>query len=102
MTTIYVLLENDQVKYIGKTTKDDLQKKLDQHLYEAQANPEKFKWIDNLSKVGKAPEIKPVFTYPDHEAEYYEKLFISDFRFFSKLKLTNHEYYKPENFRLEI
>jgi hypothetical protein len=96
MTTIYVLLENDQIRYIGKTTKKDLQEKLDQHLDEAQANPKKFEWIGNLFKEGKTPEIKPVFKYQDNEADYYEKLFISDYKFFSGLKLTNQEYYKPE------
>lgn len=102
MTTIYVLLENDQIRYIGKTKKSDLKEKLFQHMDEAFNNPEKFEWIGNLFKEGKTPDIKPVFTYQDHEAEYFEKLFISDYKFFSGLKLTNQEYFKPEKFLKKI
>jgi hypothetical protein len=88
MTTIYVLLENDQIRYIGKTRNSDLDEKLVQHLDEAATNPEKFGWLNNLNKEGKKPEIKPVFSFQDHEAEYYEKLFIRDYKFFAQLKLA--------------
>ncbi|NJK97335.1 MAG: hypothetical protein HC905_22675 [Bacteroidales bacterium] len=98
MTTIYVLLENDQIRYIGKTRKTDLKEKLFQHMDEAYSNPEKFEWIGNLFKEGRTPDIKPVFTYQDEEADYYEKLFISDYKFFSGLKLTSQEYFRPELF----
>jgi hypothetical protein len=102
MTTIYVLLENDQIRFIGKTRKTDLKEKLVQHMDEANTNPEKFEWIGNLFKEGKSPEIKSVFTYKDEEAEYYEKLFISDYKFFSGLKMNNHEYFKPDLFMKKI
>jgi hypothetical protein len=98
MTTIYVLLENDQIRYIGKTKKTDLNEKLNQHLDEAFCNPKKCEWIGNLFKEGKKPVIKPVFTYEDHEADYYDKLFISDYKFFSGLKLKNHEFFQPDLF----
>ncbi len=102
MTTIYVLLENDQIRYIGKTTKTDLKEKLDQHIDEAQNNPEKLGWLGPLFKEGKAPVIKSVFTYHDHEAEYYDKLFISEYKFFSGLTLTNQQYFKPEIFMQKV
>lgn len=86
MTTIYVLLEKDQIRYIGKTKKTDLTEKLTQHLNEASSNPEKFEWLENLNKQGQKPEIRPVFTFQDDEAEYYEKLFIKDYKFFAKVK----------------
>lgn len=98
MTTIYVLLENDQVRFIGKTKNSDLEEKLLQHLDEANSNPEKFEWLENLCKEGKKPEIKPVFTYQDEEAEYYEKLFISDYKFFSNLRFTGNNQNKPATF----
>ena len=86
MTTIYVLLEKDQIRYIGKTKHTDLTEKLAQHLNEASSNPEKFGWLETLSKEGRKPEIRPVFTFQDEEAEYYEKLFIKDYKFFAKVK----------------
>lgn len=97
MTTIYVLLENDQVRYIGKTRNSDLDEKLGQHLDEAATNPEKFGWLNNLNKEGKRPEIRPVFSFQDHEAEYYEKLFIRDYKFFSQLKLSGSQDFKPQS-----
>lgn len=89
MTTIYVILENDQIRYIGKTKNTDLEEKLIQHLDEASSNPKKLAWLEDLNKTGKKPEIKPVFTYEDEESEYYEKLFIRDYKFFTSVKLTN-------------
>lgn len=96
MTTIYVLLENDQIRYIGKTRNSDLDEKLGQHLDEAATNPEKFGWLNNLNKEGKKPEIKPVFTYQDQEADYYDKLFIKDYKFFANLKLAGNQDFKPQ------
>lgn len=102
MTTIYVLLENDQIRYIGKTKKTDLNEKLLQHIDEAHSNPEKCGWLDTLFKEGKTPVIKPVFTYHDHEAEYYDKLFISDYKFFSRIKLSGQDFLQPDLFVKKI
>ena len=91
MTTIYVLLDNDQIRYIGKTTKANLNDKLEQHQLDAMADPEKFGWITNLFNQGKKPEIKPIVSYNDHESEHYERLFLSDFKYFLGITLTNTE-----------
>lgn len=91
MTTIYVLLDNNQIRYIGKTTKADLNDKLAQHHSDAITNPEKFGWIANLFNQGKKPEIKPVISYNDEESEHYEKIFLSDFKFFLGVTLTQSE-----------
>lgn len=89
MTTIYVILENNQVRYIGKTKKSDLNERLNQYLEEAKSNPEKYVWLSKYSRNGKKPEIVPVFTYQENEAEYYEKLFISNYRYFSIVRHFN-------------
>jgi hypothetical protein len=89
MTTIYVILENDQIRFIGKTRVNDLEEKLSHHLDEATTDPQRFEWLQNLQKEGRKPEIRPVFTYEDHESEYYEKLFMSDYKFFSNIKVPN-------------
>jgi hypothetical protein len=97
MTTIYVLLDNDQIRYIGKTTKANLNDKLTQHQSEALLNPEKFGWIINLLSCGKKPEIKPIVSYSEDEAERYEKLFFNDLRFFLGLRLSNSETIKIQS-----
>lgn len=86
MITIYVLLDNSQVRYIGKTAITDLKEKLHQHIQDAISNPEKFGWITSLIKEGRAPEIKPIFTFPEDQTDYYENLFIKDYKYFSGLK----------------
>lgn len=98
MTTIYVILENEQIRYLGKTKKVDLSEKLTQYLAEANINPEKFEWLSNLAKEGKKPEIRPVFTYEDHESEYYERLFIRDYKFFSNVKHSYQQLLNPDIF----
>jgi hypothetical protein len=80
-------MDNSQVRYIGKTSKTDLNEKLNQHLQDAISFPEKFGWIVNLLKEGKTPEIKSVFTFPDEQLDYYENLFLRDYKYFSGLKL---------------
>ena len=91
MTTIYVLLDDNQIRFIGKTTKTDLNDKLAQHQLDASNDPEKFGWINNLFGQGKKPEIKPIIKYDDSEAEHYEKVFLSDLRYFLGITLTNSE-----------
>lgn len=91
MTTIYVLLDDNQIRYIGKTTKINLSEKLAQHQLEAMANPEKFGWITNLFDQGKKPEIRPIVSYDDDKAERYEKVFFSDLRFFLGIRLSQSE-----------
>jgi len=91
MTTIYVLLDNNQIRYIGKTTKADLKDKLEQHHLDAMVDPEKLGWITDLFRNGKRPEIKPIVTYNDEDAEHYEKIFFNDFKFFLGIRLTNSE-----------
>jgi hypothetical protein len=98
MTTIYVLLDNNQVRYIGKTTKLDLNDKLKQHQLEAMSDPERFGWISDLFSMGKHPEIKPIVSYNDDEAERYEKIFFSDIRFFLGTRLTHQETIRMQNF----
>lgn len=95
MTTIYVLLENDQIRFIGKTTKVDLKEKLNQHMTEAYNNPEKFGWINDLWKEGKIPDIKPILSYEDEEAEYFDNLFIKDYKFFLGVRLSQLENGNP-------
>ena len=96
MTTIYVLLDNNQIRYIGKTTKVDLNDKLAQHQLEAKSDPEKFGLISNLFREGKRLEIKPVIRYNDNESEHYEKVFLSDLRFFLGVTLTGSEAIKMQ------
>lgn len=91
MTTIYVLLDNNQIRYIGKTTMADLNDKLAQHHLEATTDPERFGWIANLFNEGKKPEIKSIISYNDEESEHYDKIFLSDFRYFLGITLTNSE-----------
>lgn len=91
MTTIYVLLDNNQIRYIGKTTKADLNEKLEQHQLEAMSDPDKLGWIANLFSEGRKPEIKPIISYKDEESEHYERVFLNDFRFFVGITLTNAE-----------
>ena len=81
-------MDNSQVRYIGKTSKTDLEEKLNQHIQEAISQPEKFEWITNLLKDGKSPEIKSIFTFPEEKLDYYEKLFIKDYKYFTGLKLA--------------
>lgn len=92
MTTIYAILENEQVRHIGKTQKSDLNEKLDQYIIESTSNPQKFEWLNNMIKRGKKPEIKAIFTFQDHESEYYESLFISDYKYFSSVKFSNQDF----------
>ncbi len=89
MTTIYALLDENQIRYIGKTTQSDLEEKLKQHMLEAFSFPEKFQWINDLWKKGSAPKIKPIFTYNDNEAEFYDKMFIDNYKFFSGLRINS-------------
>jgi hypothetical protein len=96
MKTIYVLLDENQICYIGKTETSDLNEKLSQHLHEAQNNPEKFGWIRKMFLQGRKPELVPIFTFSKKDEDYYEKLFISHYRFFLGLKLTNNLFKHPE------
>lgn len=89
MTTIYALLDDDQIRFIGKTTHNDLDKKLKQHMHDAFSYPEKFQWINDLWKKGSTPRIKSIFTYNDNESEFYDRLFIDHYKFFSGLKINN-------------
>lgn len=91
MTTIYVLLDNNQIRYIGKTTKANLQEKLAQHQKEALENPEKFAWMNALHHQGRKPEIKPIISYEDEKSEHVEKVIFSDLKFFLGVKLSNTE-----------
>jgi hypothetical protein len=86
MITIYALLENAQIRYIGKTKQTDLEGKLNQHIKEAQARPEQFAWINNLIKQGGIPEIKSIFSFADDLADHYEEIFLKDFRHYKDLK----------------
>lgn len=91
MITIYALLENNQIRFIGKTRKLNLEDKLNQHLNDAALYPDKFGWISRMVSKGETVEIKPVLSYEDEEAEQYEKLFLNHFRFFVGLKLSAFE-----------
>jgi hypothetical protein len=86
MITIYALLEDSQIRYIGKTKQPDLNKKFNQHLREAIEKPEQFGWITNLIKQGQMPEIKSIFTFPEEEAKHYEALFLQEFKHFVQVK----------------
>jgi hypothetical protein len=88
MKTLYVLIDNDQVRYIGKTETQNLSQKLNEHIQEAKSNPSKFGWILNMFREGKRPELIPIFTYSDQNDEYYEKLFISNYKLLLRLKLN--------------
>lgn len=88
MKTLYVLIDSDQVRYIGKTETENLSKKLNEHIREALVNPGKFGWLLNMFRQGKKPELIPIFTYTDQNDEYYEKLFISNYKFLLHLKLN--------------
>jgi hypothetical protein len=92
MITIYALLENAQIRYIGKTKKTDLEEKLNQHIKEAQERPEQFAWINSLLKQGSVPEIKSIFSFPDDQADQYEEIFLKDYRHYKdlKTKLPSH------------
>jgi predicted GIY-YIG superfamily endonuclease len=95
MKTIYVLLDENKICYIGKTEASDLNQKLNQHLDEAKHDPEKFEWIRKMFLEGRKPELIPIFTYSKKDEAYYEKLFISHYRFFLGLKLTNNLFKNP-------
>jgi hypothetical protein len=88
MKTLYVLIDEDQVRYIGKTETLNLSQKLNEHIHEAMENHGKFGWILDMFREGKRPELIPIFTYSDQNDEYYEKLFISNYKFLLKLKLN--------------
>lgn len=88
MKTLYVLIDNDQVRYIGKTETQNLSQKLNEHIQEAKLNPSKFGWILNMFREGKRPELIPIFTYSDQNDEYYEKLFIMNYKLLLRLKLN--------------
>ena len=96
MVTIYALLENSQIRFIGKTTKLNLQDKLNQHLNEAITDPDKFGWISHLIAKGQTLEIKTVLTYNDEDSDQYEKLFLNLFKFFVGLKLNAIEASTPQ------
>jgi hypothetical protein len=85
MITIYALLENSQIRYIGKTKQNNLEEKLNQHLKEAVERPEQFAWIHKLLLQGRKPEIKPIFSFPDELAEQYEELFLKDYRHYKQI-----------------
>lgn len=87
MITIYALLENSQIRYIGKTKQTDLDEKLNQHLKEAIERPEQFAWINKLLKQGQKPEIKLIFSFPDDLADQYEELFLKDYRHYKQLNV---------------
>jgi hypothetical protein len=95
MITIYALLENKQIRYIGKTTTMNLTERLKQHLLDAMSDHKKFRWLIDLYKKGKKPEIKPIFTYSEEEAEHYEKLFISNFRNLYGMQGGHSDYREP-------
>lgn len=86
MITIYALLENSEIRFIGKTKTTDLQEKLNQHIRDAKENPEQFGWIIDLLKQGRSPEIKSVFSFADSEADKYEELFLKEFKHFVQVK----------------
>jgi hypothetical protein len=86
MVTIYALLDNAQVRYIGKTKKTNLEEKLSEHIREAIEIPEKFGWINTLTRQGLKPEIKSIFTVPEEDVAYYEELFLHEFRHLVNLK----------------
>jgi len=86
MITIYALLENSQIRYIGKTKKADLSEKLSQHLSEANEKPECFGWMNTLIRQGQMPEIKSIFSFPEEEANHYEELFLEEFRHLVHMK----------------
>lgn len=88
MKTLYVLIDNDQVRYIGRTETQNLSQKLNEHIQEAKLNPSKFGWILNMFREGKRPELIPIFTYSDQNDEYYEKLFIMNYKLLLRLKLN--------------
>ncbi len=97
MTTIYALLDDDQIRYIGKTTKTNLDEKLKQHMLDAFTYPEKFQWINDLWKKGSSPKIKSIFTYNDNESEFYDKMFIDHYKFFSGLRINNINNLNPKD-----
>jgi hypothetical protein len=88
MKTLYVLIEDDQIRYIGKTETDNLSQKLNEHIMESQQYPGKFNWIKKMRREGRRPELVPIFTYADHNDEYYEKLFMSNYKLLLRLKLN--------------
>jgi hypothetical protein len=91
MITIYSLLANSEIRFIGKTKMTDLQEKLDQHIRDAKENPEQFGWINDLLKQGRTPEIKSIFSFADHEADKYEELFLKEFKHFIQVKPTSQK-----------
>jgi len=91
MTTVYVLLDDNQIRYIGKTTKVNLEEKLAQHQKEALENPGKFTWMNELHYQGRKAEIKPIISYEDEKSEHFEKVLFSDLKFFLGVKLSNTE-----------
>jgi hypothetical protein len=88
MVTIYALLDESQIRYIGKTKQTDLLEKYNQHIKEAQEQPEKYDWINNMLKQGQMPKIKSIFTFPEEESKQYEKKFLEDFRHLINTKPT--------------
>ena len=96
MVTIYALLENNEIRFIGKTKKINLLEKLDQHLNEAKSDPDKSGWINRLLAKGHFLDIKPILTFSDEEAPQYEKLFLNHFKFFIGLKLNAIEVSSPQ------
>lgn len=107
MTTLYVLLEGTQIRYIGKTKHNNLEEKLKQHINDAISDPDKFRWISNLLKSGKKPGIRAVYTCNDCDAERFEKQFIQDYRYILGLKIlkTNipeYEFEYDENVKTNV
>lgn len=86
MITIYALLENSEIRYIGKTKITDLQEKLNQHIRDAKENPQQFGWIIELLKHGRTPQIKSIFSFADDQAAQYEELFLKEFKHFVHVK----------------
>lgn len=88
MIYIYVLLDprTNEIRYLGKT--NDTKERLYGHLYEKGKLGHKFKWIQQLKKLGLKPIIEILDTVPKEEEEFWERHYISLLKSWG-IRLTN-------------
>ena len=89
MTFIYILSDpsNGNVRYVGKTK--DLNRRFRRHISERNLrNSYKDRWIRKIVDSGDLPEITVVDIVSDEEWSYWEKFYISYFKFIGS-ELTN-------------
>jgi len=88
MIYIYVLLDprTNEIRYLGKT--NNTKERLCGHLCEKGKLGHKYKWVQQLKKLGLKPIIEILDTVPKEEEEFWERHYISLLKSWG-IRLTN-------------